>query len=213
MKVAASILDCDFLHLAKELEDVVKAGADAIHLDVMDGHFVTNLSFGVPLAKAVRRAVSVPVLTHLMVTEPEWLIEKFLPYSDAVTFHVEATEMHGQCLETIHTAGKAAGISLNPNTPVESLRPFITLVQDVLVMSVYPGFGGQKFSPEAPARIRDVAHLIKETGSSATISVDGGINADNCAAVSASGTQMVIAGSAIFRSNDYATAVRALKCL
>src|SRR5512137_1575658 len=157
MKVSVSILDCDFLHLEKELQAVARAGADAIHLDVMDGHFVPNLSFGVPLAKAVRKAVTVPVHTHLMVNEPEWLIEKFLPFSDLVIFHVEAAEMPEQCIETIHAGGKAAGISLNPNTAVESLRTLVADVQDVLVMSVYPGFGGQEFSSEAPGRIRQTA--------------------------------------------------------
>ncbi len=212
MKVAASILDCDFLHLADELSAVVKSGADVIHLDVMDGHFVPNLSFGVPLARAVREAVTVPVHTHLMVNEPEWLIEKFLPYSDQVTFHVEAAEAPAQCLETIHSAGKTAGISLNPNTPVESLRPFIADVESVLVMSVYPGFGGQEFSPESPGRIRETAKLINDTGSKATIAVDGGVNPHNCALVAEAGAQMVISGSAIFHSSDYAAVIRALRC-
>ncbi|MCX6843835.1 MAG: ribulose-phosphate 3-epimerase [candidate division WOR-3 bacterium] len=212
MKVAASILDCDFLHLSVELEAVTEAGADAIHLDVMDGHFVPNLSFGVPLARAVRRAVTVPVHSHLMVSEPEWLIERFLPYSDLIIFHIEAAEMPAQCLETIHSAGKAAGISLNPNTPVESLRPLVAEVQDVLVMSVYPGFGGQEFSPESPGRIREVARLIKETGSNATISVDGGLNPRNCAIVAAAGAQVAVSGSAIFHSPDYAAAIKALRC-
>lgn len=211
MKVAASILDCDFLHLADQLAAVVKAGTDIIHLDVMDGHFVPNLSFGVPLAKAVRSAVTVPVHSHLMVTEPEWLIEKFLPWSDLVVFHVEATELVEQCLETIHAAGKAAGISLNPNTPVESLRPLVADVQEVLVMSVHPGFGGQEFSPEAPDRIRETARLIRDTGSRAVIAVDGGINPTNCRLVAEAGADIAIAGSAIFRSQDYATTIKALK--
>ena len=120
--------------------------------------------------------------------------------------------MPEQCIETIHAAGKDAGISLNPNTAVESLRTLIADVQDVLVMSVYPGFGGQEFSPESPDRIRETARLIAKTGSKATISVDGGLNASNCAAAANAGAHWAIAGSAIFRSADYAAAIRSLRC-
>ncbi|MBM3323078.1 ribulose-phosphate 3-epimerase [candidate division WOR-3 bacterium] len=217
MNVSVSILDCDFRHLKDELEAVVRGGADAIHLDVMDGHFVPNLSFGVPLARAVRQCVAVPVRAHLMVLEPEWLVEKFLPYADRVIFHVEATELPDQCLETILGAGRSAGISLNPGTPVERLEPFLGRVDEILVMSVHPGLGGQQFIPESLDRIRRIRALVaaraKEQGiAPPSISVDGGVNSSNCRSVAAAGATTLVAGSAVFRSPDYAAAIKELKC-
>lgn len=213
MRVAASILDCDFSHLEAELAALVRAGIDIIHLDVMDGHFVPNLSFGIPIARAVRRVVKLPVHAHLMVSEPEWLIEKFLPFSDLVVFHLEATDVPDQCIETIVAAGRVPGICINPDTPVETLSPWFKRVGEVLLMSVFPGFGGQEFMPSSLTRLRALRQMLAAAGSGADVAVDGGITPANCHEVARAGADIVVAGSAIFRSADYAAVIQSLKCL
>jgi len=213
IKISASILDCNFLHLEEEVRAVLNAGIDALHLDIMDGHFVPNLSFGLPIVRAVHKISSVPIYSHLMVIKPETLIEKFLPYSDYIIFHVEATDKPEFCIDIITAANKKAGVSINPNTPIEKISFLLDRIDDVLIMSVFPGLGGQKFIPESLNRIKRVRELRTETRTNFTISVDGGICPANCQAVIEAGADMLIAGSAIFKSNDYTQTVRQLKCL
>jgi len=213
MKVAASILNCNLLHLEDEIKKVQVAGIDAIHLDVMDGHFVPNLSFGIPLLKVIRPLLTVPILSHLMVTEPEVMIDKFIPDSDGIIFHIEATNKAADCLKMINGAKKLAGIALNPDTPLNEIKPFINCIYEILIMSVHPGFGGQKFITGTIDKINEAKAMIRYRKNEIVIAVDGGVNPDNAKELIETGIDVLVAGTSIFHSKDYAETIRKLRCL
>ncbi|MCS7259010.1 MAG: ribulose-phosphate 3-epimerase [candidate division WOR-3 bacterium] len=213
MKIAASILNCNFLKLAEELKKVQACGIDAIHLDVMDGHFVPNLSFGVPILKAIRPIVKVPIYTHLMVFYPEKMINSFIEDSDGVIFHYEATKKHNECIRMIKEQGKFTGMALNPKTPIDIVDKYLKYLDEVLIMSVQPGFGGQKFISQSLDRIRRLKELINQRNSKTLIGVDGGISPENACMVKDAGADILVAGTAIFHSTNYKQTVKKLKCL
>ncbi len=212
MKVAASILNCDFLRLGDEIRKVQDAGIDMIHLDVMDGHFVPNLSFGIPILKVIKPIAKAPIFSHLMVKEPEKMIDKFISDSDAIIFHLEATKKPKDCLKFIKDGKKLAGIALNPHTSPNEIKPFLDDIYEILIMSVHPGFGGQKFILETIEKVRKTKEIIKNQKNQIAVAVDGGVNPDNTKLLVEAGVDILVAGTAIFKSKDYAETIRKLKC-
>ena len=212
MLVAPSLLAADFLHLAKDVE-TVNAYADIIHLDVMDGTFVPNISFGFPVVEAVARVARKPMDVHLMIVHPEKYVERFAKAGAAmISFHYEAAlEQSDAVIDLIHSLGVKAGIVINPDCPVESIFPFLGKVDYVLLMSVFAGFGGQSFIEETYARIKAVKAEIKRIGSPALIEVDGGVTPKNAGRLRKAGVDILVAGSAVFKAQDPAAAVCALR--
>lgn len=201
VRLAPSILSADFGHLARDVEAAEAAGADWIHVDVMDGHFVPNLTLGPGVTKAVRDATTLPVDVHLMIESPDRWIEAFAEAgADWITVHLEAcTHLH-RVIEQIRSAGVRPGVALNPATPVELLRDILPDVDLVLVMSVNPGYGGQRFIEGAPDRIRRVRDLASRTRTSPlpALQVDGGVSSESAASVVAAGADCLVAGSAVY---------------
>jgi ribulose-phosphate 3-epimerase len=199
--VDPSLLACDFAHLADEIGLVERAGAKILHLDVMDGHFVPNLSLGIPIVEAVRRSTSLPLDVHLMISSPERYVRAFRRAgADLLTFHIEVAPDPRPLLAEIRGLGCAAGLSLNPKTPVESLQPFLPECDLVLVMSVEPGFGGQHFDPAALEKLR---RLRAWGGPQLLLSVDGGVGRDTIGPCAEAGADLFVAGTALFSQDDY----------
>jgi ribulose-phosphate 3-epimerase len=213
MRIAASILDSDFLQLGKEITKAENAGIDLFHLDVMDGHFVPNLSFGIPVIKALRPVTKLILESHLMVTDPETMIEAFARAgTDAIIFHIEATKKPERCLALIKSHKKQAGVALNPGTSVSRVKRIVPELDLLLLMSVWPGFGGQEFIKETFTKLREARVLVDAKNPSCQLAVDGGVNPRLAGELKACGVDIAVAGNAIFRSADYKTVVRELRC-
>ena len=201
--IAPSMLSADFGHLDRDTRMIDKSAAQWIHIDVMDGVFVPNISFGFPVLKFIRQATTKPLDVHLMIVEPERYVKRFAEAgSDIVTFHYEATNAAHRCIDEIHAAGARAGISIKPATSVEVLRDLLPSLDLVLVMSVEPGFGGQKFMDGALGKIAQLRRTIDEAGLSTLIEVDGGISAYNARLLFDTGADVLVAGNAVFGADD-----------
>ncbi|MBE0574758.1 MAG: ribulose-phosphate 3-epimerase [Desulfuromonadales bacterium] len=212
IKIAPSILSADFSRLAEDIRAVDRAGADYIHVDVMDGHFVPNITIGPLVVEALRRVTDKPLDVHLMIENPDLYIPEFARAgADIITVHQEAVPHLHRTVQLIKSFGKKAGVSLNPATPVATLDVILDDLDLVLVMSVNPGFGGQAFIPSALDKIRALRQRISQRGLATELEVDGGVKIDNIRAVVAAGADVLVAGSAVFNTDDYAATISALR--
>jgi ribulose-phosphate 3-epimerase len=210
--IAPSILSADFGHLNQEIQAVEKAGADWIHIDVMDGRFVPNITIGPIVVEAARRATTLPLDVHLMIVEPERYIEEFAKAgADYIVVHEEACVHLHRALQLIKATGKKAGVSLNPATSIDPLRHVLDLTDLVLIMSVNPGFGGQKFIEASLPKIEKVRKLVDDSGQSVLIEIDGGVGPSNSAEVIKAGVDVIVAGSAVYGQKDYAKAIASIR--
>ena len=212
VEIAPSILSADFARLAEEIQTVERAGASILHVDVMDGRFVPNITIGLPVVKAISRATRLPIDAHLMIVEPGQYAEQFVKAgAQMVSIHIEADPHAHRTLSAIRAAGAQAGIAINPGTSLSAIDESLKFADYVLLMSVNPGFGGQKFIPESLDKLRRLRRMIDERGLKTRIEIDGGIDADNIAEVAAAGAEIIVSGSAIFGGDDAGIALRQLR--
>ena len=212
--ISPSLLSADFAHLGADVEKMNASGADYLHIDIMDGVFVPNISYGMPVLDSINKCASKPLDVHLMIVEPERYIDKFVELgADILTIHAEATHHLHRAVQMIKAKGVQAGVSINPATPVSVLEDIICDVDWVLIMSVNPGFGGQKFIENTYAKIARLREMIEKSGSKARIEVDGGVNGDNATLLFDAGADMLVAGNYVFRHENPSRAIEILKGL
>ena len=214
VKIAPSVLSADFSKIGEEVVRIEKAGADVVHLDVMDGVFVPNITFGIKMVKDMRKVSSLPFDCHLMIVNPEKYVEQFaLAGADYITVHYEACKENTvNVLKQIKALGVKAGVVINPNTEVEKIKDLICLCDMVLVMSVYPGFGGQSFIPEVLDKCKAIRRLIDENGYDCLLEIDGGINEKTAESAIEAGCDVLVAGSAVFNASDASEIIEKLRC-
>jgi len=212
IEIAPSLLSADFARLGEQIELVERAGASLLHLDVMDGRFVPNITIGLPVVKSISHATRLPIDAHLMIVEPGRYAEQFVKAgAKMVSIHIEADPHAHRTLTAIRSAGALAGIAINPATSLSALDEVLKFADYVLLMSVNPGFGGQEFIPASLDRVRRLRKMIDERGLRTRIEIDGGIGPDNIAEVAGAGAEIIVSGSAIFQAKDPAAALRELR--
>lgn len=213
IKIAPSILSADFSKMGEEVHSLEVNGADMIHCDVMDGVFVNNITFGIKMVEDIRKHTALPLDCHLMIVHPEKYVERFAKAgADIITVHYEACQDNlKEVLSLIKSAGAKCGAVINPDTPVEKIADVLPLCDMVLVMSVFPGFGGQKFIPEALDKLRQLRKMIDESGREIDLQIDGGVTAENVAEIKVAGANVIVAGSAVFKAENRKEMIAKLK--
>lgn len=212
VKIAPSIFAADFAYMGDAVKMLERSGADYVHCDVMDGAFVPNMSFGPDMIAAIKRNTNLPLDVHLMINEPERYIDRFVKAgADIITFHPVASKDTKKCLDMIHEAGVKAGVVLNPDIPLDTIKDYINDVDMILLMTVYAGFGGQKFIPEVLDKVREARAMIDASGRDIMLEVDGGVNTENAVLCKQAGANVLVAGSSVFKAADPAEAIAGMR--